>query len=132
MTDELIQRDICQREWDAKMGELVRLIRVLVTQEGVAGLSHYLNQSNHRDESSEYDMYEDRDSMASVMNGSQHNPNEMSSSRMLSSLVGGTASLLDGAKFSPAPAVNKSNGDDLRVIDISKNKQEVDAEFDQV
>lgn len=81
-------------------------------------------------------MYEDRDSMASGMNGSTggNHSSEMSSTRLLSSLVGGTSSLLDGAKFSSTTTTTAKshNEDDLRVIDMSKQKQELDTEFDQV
>ena len=128
LTDELIQRDLCQREWDAKMGEMVRIVRALISNEpltsstiGYVTSSGVGQRGGGGDESSEFDMYEDRDrdSMASgvVNNNNNHhhhnhhhhnheNANSSSSSttpRLLSSLVGGTASLLDGAKFSPTP-----------------------------
>lgn len=120
------------------MSEVVRIVRALVNQEPGGGnhANSYFNTGANRDESSEYDMYEDRDSMASVVNGSghHHHHSEMSSTRLLSSLVGGTASVLDGAKFSPtnAPTTGKSNAEDLRVIDMSKPKDELDTEFEQV
>lgn len=117
LTDELIHRDVCQREWDGKMGEILRVVRALLNNE-----APMLNQQPR--EESEYDMYEDRDSMASASCVNNGNGGQQES--RLSSLVGGTASLLDDAKFS------KSTADDLRVIDMSKDQNELDTDFDQV
>lgn len=147
LTDELIQRDLCQREWDAKMAEMVRIVRALISNEPLASntLGYVTSSGAARgDESSEFDMYEerDRDSMASINNHHHHHHHEnttaasTSTPRLLSSLVGGTASLLDGAKFSPTPSAHQiaaaANKDDLRVIDMSRHKQELDTEFEQV
>ena len=151
LTDELIQRDLCQREWDAKMAEMVRIVRALISNEPLASntLGYVTNSAGaaRGDESSEFDMYEerDRDSMASINNHHHHHHENTtaastSTPRLLSSLVGGTASLLDGAKFSPTPSAHQiaaansaaANKDDLRVIDMSRHKQELDTEFEQV